>query len=119
MRAICFSGDAQQTKLDLKISGINNVAPYKKARQYLSQLAIVNQVNLIQLTSNEVIFQLDIVGTVAALQRAIKLDHVLTPSGYALDLAALHNNTQPSTDTSAAAANLTLAYKWTASLNYL
>ena len=105
-------GAAQQTKLNIKIEGINSVAAYKKVRQYLSRLAIVNQINLIQLSNNQLIFQLDIVGTVATLQGAIKLDHVLVPSGYALDLAALHNNVANNT-ASLVATNLTLAYKWT------
>ncbi len=106
-------GAAQQTKLDLKIEGVNTIAAYKKTRQYLSRLAIVNQVNLIQVTNDQVIFQLDIVGNIAALQRTIKLDHVLTATGYALDLSALQNHAGNSTTASTAAANLTLAYKWT------
>ena len=108
-------GAAQQNKLNLKINGINTVAEFAKAEKYLSHLAIVTHVNLLQIAANQVTFQLDIVGTVAALQQAIKLDHILTPSGYAMNLAAIEVNSKANSsevDHSNKTA-LTLAYRWT------
>jgi len=107
-----LTGAAQQSKLNLQISGIDNLAAYARVRKYLSHLAIVTNVDLLQVNATQVTFQLNVVGSLAALQQAIKLDHLLTPSGYAMDLAKQVANTQSDDDTTKPVA-LTLAYRWT------
>ena len=103
-------GAAQQTKLNLRISGINNVVAYAKVRKYLSHLAIVTNVNLLDSNATQVTFQLNVVGSVAALQQAIKLDHLLIPLGYAMDLTA---QPTPVTGNATNQTALTLTYRWT------
>ena len=98
----------EESKVNIALSGINNLAAYAKARNYLNRLSPVKSVALLSVQGNKVSFQLSLVGSLASLQQAIKLDHTLTPSSQ--------NSEEPVTPVDSSdnvVQMVSLAYQWT------
>lgn len=62
------------------IQGISSLSAYAKAQKYLEQLAPVQKATTQAIQANQVTFSLQLAGNIQALEKTIRLDHVLTPT---------------------------------------
>lgn len=63
--------------VQLTVVNINNLADYASVNRYLQSLTSVRQVNIIEIKSNAMVFDVQAVGGKAALERALSLNHRL------------------------------------------
>lgn len=71
------AGQTQQSEVDVHVSGLASLTGFARARDYLQRLAPVKSASILQITTDGVTFQLQLVGSVSDLQKAITLDHTL------------------------------------------
>jgi hypothetical protein len=72
-----IANQGQQSTIVVQVVGLNSLNAFAKARDYLQSLAPVKSVSIAQLSTDSVTFQVQLVGSLADLQKVITLDHTL------------------------------------------
>ena len=64
-----------QTTVQIEMDGINNLTQFAAVQRYLEQLNNAQSVNVIEVQTDSILFQLSITGDVASLQKLMSLDN--------------------------------------------